>query len=85
MSGATKSDWRVIDSNGKQVARKILDGMNVSSGKMESIRRTLAARLKETGASDGDSFYMYTAGVVTETIYEELRSIVLSVAKFRRH
>ncbi len=81
-SGATKSDWRVIDSNGNQVARKILDGMNVSSGKMESIRKILVAGLKYTGASDGDSFYMYTAGVVTEAIYEELRSVALSIAKF---
>ena len=77
-SGATKSDWRVI-GNGNQIARR--SGRHECVWKMESIRKILVAGLKYRRIRRR-FFYMYTAGVVTESIYEELRNVVLSIAKF---
>lgn len=77
-SGATKSDWRVLDDGGVQVARHLLHGTNVSSMRLEKVKEILSAGLKEVGASDGDSFYLYTAGVVTDPIREELARHLMS-------
>lgn len=81
-SGATKSDWRLLDDAGVQVARHFLHGTNVSSMRMEKVKDVLSSGLKEVGAADGDSFYLYTAGVMTDMIREELTSHVMSQVKF---
>lgn len=81
-SGATKSDWRLLDDAGVQVARHLLHGTNVSSMRMEKVKDVLSSGLKEVGAADGDSFYLYTAGVMTDMIREELTSHVMSQVKF---
>ena len=57
-SGATKSDWRLLDDAGVQVARHLLHGTNVSSMRMEKVKDVLSSGLKEVGAADGDSFYL---------------------------
>ena len=67
-SGATKSDWRIVDDNGVQVARHLLAGMNVSSMRMERVKEVLAEGLGLAGVKDGDSLYLYAAGVVTDEI-----------------
>lgn len=80
-SGATKSDWRLLDEGGAQVARHLLHGTNVSSMRLEKVKDILSAGLKEVGASDGDSFYLYTAGVMTDSIREELSRHLMSEVK----
>jgi len=82
-SGATKSDWRIIGTSGEQIARHLHSGINVSSMKMDVIRDVLASGISELGSPAGASFYMYTAGVVTDTIREEIREFVLSKSDFK--
>ena len=82
-SGATKSDWRMVDESGKLISRQLLGGMNVSTVRMERIRELLSEGIAASGACPDDSFYMYTAGVVTEEIRGELRDFILSLIPFR--
>ena len=82
-SGATKSDWRVVDESGKPVSRHLYAGMNVSTIKMERIKEVLSAGIAESGVSSRDSFYMYTAGIVTDEIRAELKDFVLSLVPFK--
>lgn len=93
-SGATKSDWRVIGEDGRQIAQCILPGMNVSSMRLDAIRSVLEEGLTELRAEltrldegydplDGASFYLYTAGVVTDPIREDVRNFVLSRVSFK--
>jgi N-acetylglucosamine kinase-like BadF-type ATPase len=77
-SGATKSDWRVLDDAGVQVERRLLQGTNVSSMNIEKVKEVLAEGLKEVGAVENDSLYLYTAGVMTDSIRRELTDFVLS-------
>lgn len=79
-SGATKSDWRLIGDSGEQLARNLHPGINVSSISMTAIKDVLEAGLSELGDLGGASFYMYTAGVVTDAIRDEVKSFVLSKA-----
>jgi hypothetical protein len=44
-SGATKSDWRVLDDAGVQVERCLLQGTNVSSMNIEKVKEVLAEGL----------------------------------------
>ena len=48
-SGATKSDWRVLGQDGREVKRFLRAGTNVSSMKLEDIKATLT----EAFASEG--------------------------------
>ena len=82
-SGATKSDWRKIDMNGRLVSRSILDGTNVSSMKMEKVKSVLSEGLKAVQASPEDKFYLYTAGVITDDIRIELREHIMSSVDFK--
>lgn len=82
-SGATKSDWRKVDQSGKLVSRHLLAGMNVSTVDIEFIRQVLSDGIAASGACADDSFYMYTAGVVTEGIRDELQNYILSRIPFR--
>lgn len=81
-SGATKSDWRKIDGNGVLVSRSLHHGTNVSSMKMDTVKCVLAEGLKAIEASPEDSFYLYTAGVITEDIRKELSEHILSLVDF---
>jgi len=77
-SGATKSDWRVFDSDGNQTQRVILPGMNVSSMKIEEIEDILSQGIAATECVGADAIYLYVAGVLTDGIREKL-SRILSV------
>lgn len=71
-SGATKSDWRAISSEGREMKRVIAEGVNVSTMKMEAARSIIsrtAAQFADLPVSD---IYFYTAGVVTPDIESEL-------------
>ena len=73
-SGATKSDWVVVSDAGQQVARLSASGMNISSMPFSAIEATIAdacRRLKGQNIAV-EALYMYTAGVVTESIRTSL-------------
>ena len=75
-SGATKSDWRVISKDGKEMKRIIAEGVNVSTMRMDAIKNIIsetAGQLAQEGISE---IYFYTAGVVTEEISSELKSVL---------
>jgi len=80
-SGATKSDWRVFDSEGRQTDRFKCPGMNVSSMKIQDIEDIIKNALNSHGISSLEQFIMYTAGVVTEEIRWELSSYIRSLVK----
>ena len=75
-SGATKSDWRVISKDRKEMKRIIAEGVNVSTMRMDAIKNIIsetAGQLAQDGISE---IYFYTAGVVTEDISSELKSVL---------
>ena len=75
-SGATKSDWRVISKDRKEMKRIIAEGVNVSTMRMDAIKNIIsetAGQLAQDGISE---IYFYTAGVVTEEISSELKSVL---------
>ena len=75
-SGATKSDWRVISKDGKEMKRIIAEGVIVSTMRMDAIKNIIsetAGQLAQDGISE---IYFYTAGVVTEDISSELKSVL---------
>lgn len=71
-SGATKSDWRVLGQDGREVKRFLRAGTNVSSMKLEDIKATLTEAFASEGLEKAAGFYLYTAGVVTPEIADEL-------------
>ena len=75
-SGATKSDWRVISKDRKEMKRIIAEGVNVSTMRMDAIKNIIsetAGQLAQDGISE---IYFYTAGVVTEEISSELKNVL---------
>ncbi len=80
-SGATKSDWRAISRDGKEMKKVISEGVNVSTMKAGTIREIILTTIKkiisETDAQfahEGVSrIYFYCAGVVTEDVGAVIR------------
>ena len=73
-SGATKSDWRVVSDEGQEMARYAASGTNVSTMSMmavETIIGQVCKQIAEQGIAI-ESVYMYTAGVVTESVQRAL-------------
>lgn len=81
-SGATKSDWRFVDSSGTAVRQFLGPGMNVSTMKMDAILATISDTFKAEGLDvlGAKGFYLYTAGVVTDQIRKEIASHVQSTS-----
>ena len=81
-SGATKSDWRVVNGDGTTIRQFLKPGMNVSTMKMEDILATVtdAFETEDLNALDVRGFYLYTAGVVTDQIRKEIASHVQSIS-----
>ena len=75
-SGATKSDWRVLGPDGKQVRQFLRGGMNVSAMRLETVKATLAEAIREEGLEEAEGVYLYTAGVVTDAIRSELTEAI---------
>ncbi|MBQ9892192.1 MAG: hypothetical protein IJM35_03430 [Bacteroidales bacterium] len=75
-SGATKSDWRVLDGDGKQVKQFLRSGMNVSTMQLSGIKDIISEAVGSEGLHGILGFYMYTAGVVTDAIRGELTDAV---------
>ena len=80
-SGATKSDWRVLGQDGREVKRFLRAGTNVSSMKLEDIKSTLTEAFAAEGLEKAAGFYLYTAGVVTPEIADELVNHLMSLAQ----
>ena len=80
-SGATKSDWRVLGQDGREIKRFLRAGTNVSSMKLEDIKATLTEAFASEGLEKAAGFYLYTAGVVTPEIADELVKHLRSLAQ----
>lgn len=74
-SGATKADWRVVE-DGKQTARVMSSGMNVSTMKIDTITSIIRKAASEIPAGDYEGVFFYTAGVITPSIRETLESTI---------
>lgn len=75
-SGATKSDWRLIDDRGVLVARELAGGMNVSTMDMSAIEVILnetGRKIKQAALEAVSAVHFYTAGVRTESADESLK------------
>lgn len=79
-SGATKSEWRVLGQDGRELKRFLRAGMNVSTMRMEDVKGTLAGAFASEGLERADGFYLYTAGVVTPEIAAEIEQLVRNCA-----
>ena len=66
-SGATKADWRVIE-DGQQTARKLSDGTNVSTMKMDMIESIIKGVADNLPTGKYDEIHFYTAGVITPAV-----------------
>ena len=75
-SGATKSDWRVISKDGKEMKRIITEGVNVSIMRMDAIKNIISDTAEQLAQDAISEIYFYTAGVVTDEIAGELEGIL---------
>lgn len=82
-SGATKSDWRVLEKGGRQLKQFHRAGTNVSTMQMADIKAILAEAIDKEGLERADGLYLYTAGVVTPEIAKELSTYVKSISAIR--
>lgn len=77
-SGATKSDWRLIDDFGRERGSFLAEGMNASTMSPELIRETFRKTGKHVaGAAEEriSSVHVYAAGLTDEHGFNMLRSI----------
>lgn len=81
-SGATKSEWRVLDRDGREIKRFLRAGTNVSTMRMKDIKALLAEAILSEGLEQADGFYLYTAGIVTQEIHLELVEHLRSLSCF---
>lgn len=79
-SGATKSDWRVLDSRGTEIRQFHKAGTNVSTMQLAIVQKTLSDAIQEEGLGGSQGIYLYTAGVVTDEIRSALGSAIRECA-----
>lgn len=80
-SGATKSDWRAISRDGKEMKRVIAEGVNVSTMKAGAIREIILTAIKKIISVTEGQFvqeglsriYFYCAGSVSEDVDTVIR------------
>ncbi len=80
-SGATKSDWRAISKDGKEMKRVIAEGVNVSTMKAGTIREIILTAIKKIIPVTEGQFvqeglsriYFYCAGAVSEDVDTVIR------------
>lgn len=78
-SGATKSDWRVVDADGRTGKQFLRPGINVSTMRMEAVLDIIREGIAATELRKAEGFYLYTAGVVTEEIGPALKTHIRSL------
>ena len=76
-SGATKSDWRIMDDRGKETETILAGGMNVSTMSMDSVRAVILDTASGTATPKADlrNVQLYIAVVLTEDIVHNLNAI----------
>lgn len=80
-SGATKSDWRVLNKkDGSEVKRFVRAGTNVSAMRMDAVKATLTEAFTSEGLEGATGFYFYTAGVVTSEVAQELYNHIWAIS-----
>ena len=82
-SGATKSDWRVVDA-GVQVAAALTAGINVSAMKPEAVQAAIREAAAALPSGPYEAVYFYTAGVVTPAIDRDLSAFLSHVFGARK-
>lgn len=65
-SGATKSDWRAVSKDGKEMKKIIADGVNVSTMKASAVKDIFSEVARQFTREGVSEIYIYTAGVVSE-------------------
>ena len=72
--GATKSEWRIIHSNG-DVSRLSADGINASAMSAESIIRIISEIGKRISATEHSAaeIYLYMAGIPSESLSSDIK------------
>lgn len=82
-SGATKGDWRIIGTSGREEMQFTTKGTNVSAQEITAVTRTIedaCSRIcKKLDYSDITAVHFYTAGVLTESITAALETV------FKKH
>lgn len=82
-SGATKSDWRVIDASGAEKAQYRFQGINVSTMPLKDASSMIERQLAEVKAAFPSDvfkgFYFYVAGVVSDEVRSTLTETVLKI------
>ncbi|MBQ6016057.1 MAG: hypothetical protein IJL22_07140 [Bacteroidales bacterium] len=81
-SGATKSDWCLVNKDGAVYRRLVRPGMNVSTMSMQEITRIISETFSTESLSDRGfkGFYMYTAGVITPEIRSRIDSLIREIS-----
>lgn len=67
-SGATKSDWRAISKDGKEMKKIIAEGVNVSTMKMETATGIVSEVASQFSGLPVTEIYFYTAGIITDSV-----------------
>ena len=78
-SGATKSEWRVLDRHGRLLQQFFRPGMNISTMQISTIKEILSESVFAEGLQNIKGFYLYTAGVLTDAIRSELAEIIRGI------
>ena len=78
-SGATKSEWRTLDKEGRVSRQFFRPGMNVSTMPLEEIKRILSEGITSEGLGELSGFYLYTAGVLTPEFVSKLEAQIRSL------
>ena len=80
-SGATKSDWRVLDKFGNVTGQALFPGMNLSTMRMEDILGVITEAFEsEVFSGSFRGLYLYAAGVVTDSVRDTLSSHIRRLA-----
>ena len=74
-SGATKSDWRVVE-DGRQTVSLLSEGINVSTMSMDAVRAVISEAADKLPAVRYDRIHFYTAGVITPAINMEIETLL---------
>lgn len=80
-SGATKGDWRIIGDDRKEAGRFLAQGTNVSTMQMAAIKSVMTESCGKIKDQYGipDEIFLYTAGVLTPEIVEDLHGFLHEV------
>ena len=77
--GATKSDWRAISSDGKEMKRVIAEGVNLSTMKTPVIRNIISEAASQFSSEGVTQIYFYAAGVATEDVEAEIKATLKEI------